>query len=304
MSDRTSEPTRERRSRGGLLFPLILIALGVAFLLGNVGYLPPISARALLSLWPLLLLVAGIEMIFARREPLVALALQVGVIALGVALVAGQPAGLFAPRGASSSEVDVERDSATTALSLRVSGGAGRYEVTGGATRLVEARSTGGEIRVRTTRTAGRADVRVSPADVDFEFFRPRVPGEVIVRAASDIPTSVHVQGGAGEFFVDLSAIQTTDAEIEAGAAEVRVILPRPKGTVAVRIEAGASTVTIEVPEGVEARVTTRGGALSFKSENPRLVERGDQAETAGYASATDRVSVSFEGGAASVRVR
>lgn len=298
-----SEPARERRSQGGLLFPLILVGVGIAFLLGNLGYVPPISVRAVASLWPLILVLVGIEIIFARREPFLALALQVGAIAIGVALVAAQPGGLFArPASAGSSSVDVARD-ATTSLTLRVSGGAGRYEVRGGASSLVEARSTGAEVRVRTTRTVGSTEVRVSP-DLRFDLFRPLVPAEVIVRAASDVPTSVRVEGGAGEFVVDLSAIQTTEADVEGGAGEFVVVLPHPKGTVAVRIQAGAASVTIRVPDGVEARVTTRGGALSVSSENPRLEARGGAGETTGYAAATDRVNVSFEGGTASVRVR
>jgi hypothetical protein len=304
MSADPSGAPRERRSQGGLLFPLILVAIGVAFLAANLGYIQPISIRALAALWPLILIVVGIEILFARREPLLALGLQLAVIAVGVALVAAQPGGLFArPVSAGSSSIDVARDS-TTALTLRVSGGAGRYEVSGGAANLVEARSTGGEVQVRTTRSAGRTEVRVSPEDDHFDLFRPVVPSEVIVRAASDVPTAVRVEGGAGEFVIDLSAIQTTEADVEGGAGEFTVVLPHPKGTVPVRIEAGAASITIRVPDGVEARVTTRGGALSFSSENPRLEARSGAAETTGYAAATDRVNVTFEGGAASIRVR
>jgi hypothetical protein len=58
------------------------------------------------------------------------------------------------------------------------------------------------------------------------------------------------------------------------------------------------------VPDGVEAKVTTRGGALSVNSTNPRLAISGGSGETSGYGAAKDRVTVTFEGGAASVTVR
>ena len=43
----------ERRPPRGLLFPVLLIALGALLLLGNLGLIPPLSWRAILSLWPL-----------------------------------------------------------------------------------------------------------------------------------------------------------------------------------------------------------------------------------------------------------
>lgn len=305
MSGPSPEPTPERRSLGGLVAPLLLIAVGIVFLLGNLGYVAPISIRPLFSLWPLVLVVVGIEILLARRQPLLSLTLQLLAIVAGVALVASQPAGLFAPTssGATTSDERVARDGAS-ALELRVSGGGGRYEVRGGAADLVEASSTGGQIEVRTDRSGDDVEVRVSPFE-RFELFRgPIVPREVVVRVASDVRTSVHVEGGAGEFVLDLSEIDTSEASLEGGAGIFTVILPRPSGTVPVTIEAGAASVTIEVPHGVEARVSTRGGALSLTSENARLEVRDGSAETSAYGAATDRVTVSFEGGAASVRIR
>lgn len=298
-----TEPIRERRFRGGLLFPLVLIAMGATFLLANLGYIPPLSVRSLLALWPLILVVVGIEILFARRDPLVALALQAAAIALGVALVAAQPAGLFAPADPGRTEATVARENART-LSLRVSGGAGEYTVAGGAVALVEARSERGQLRVRTERRGDQAEVRVDPGEVRdiFRFTGP--PQGVHVRVASDVPASIRLQGGAGDFTVDMRDITVTDAHVESGASNVHVILPTPRGDVPVRIEAGAASVEIAVPAGVEARVTMRGGALSLSSSNPRLAPASGVAETAGYAAAKDRVTVTFEGGAASVSIR
>ena len=298
----TTEPQAPRQRPRGLLFPAILITLGVLFLLGNFGYMPPISVSALFRLWPVFLIVAGIEAILSRRQPWAALALQVGVIAVAVALAAAQPAGIFAPASSGSSEATVERESART-LSLRVSGGAGEYRVSGGATALVEARTERGEIVARTTRRGDQAEVRVEPAAADlFRFGGP--PAGVTVRVASDIPSSIRLDGGAGEFTLDMRDILVTDARVGTGASKTYVILPTPRGEVPVRIDAGAATVEIEVPSGVEARITTRGGAISINSSNPRIAVSAGAGETSGYATAKDRVTVTFEGGAASVTVR
>ena len=305
MSDVAAATTTEpRRTRRGLLFPAVLILLGVVFLLGNLGYIPPVQLRALAQLWPLVLIVFGIEAILARREPLVALALELGIIVLAIALVAVQPAGLFATAAAGPSEATVPRESEKT-LSLRVTGGAGDYRVMGGATaNLVEARSERGQIRVRTDRRGERADVRVEPADVTTLFHANGPPQGVSVRVASGVPTSVRVDGGAGDFTIDMRDISVTDARIETGASTVHITLPTPTGDIPVRIQAGAATIEIELPAGVEMRLTARGGALSVQSSNPRLTIASGAGETSGYAAAKDRVTVTFEGGAATVTVR
>lgn len=305
MSDTTVAAPERRgpRARRGLLFPAVLIVLGVVFLLANLGYIPPLSVRAIAQLWPLILIVIGIELILGRREPVLALAVELGAILLALALVALQPAGLFGTTVTGPSEATVARESSKS-LSLRVAGGAGDYRVSGGATALVEARSERGQLRVRTERRGDVADVRVDPAEVTdiFRFNGP--PRGVAVRVASDVPTSVRMEGGAGDFTLDMRDMLVTDARIETGASNVHVALPQPHGDVTVRIQAGAATVDIEVPSGVEARVTSRGGALSVQSSNPRLALTGGAGETSGYSAAKDRVTITFEGGAASVTIR
>ena len=89
MTENTSAftPITPRSERGGLLVPAILIALGGLFLLGNAGVIAPLSVRSVLSLWPLLLMLAGIQLVIGRDRPSLALGLQLGALALGVALV-------------------------------------------------------------------------------------------------------------------------------------------------------------------------------------------------------------------------
>lgn len=311
-SDVPSRPRAERPRRRGLLFPLLLIVLGVLFLGANLGYLAPISARALFQLWPVLLILAGVEIALGRREPYVALAVEILVVAAAVGLLIAQPRGIFgvpiAP--ADSGGATVERAGATS-LSLRVEGGGGSYAVRGGASALVEARSRGGAIRVDEDRTGDAASVRIRPATVDV-LFGGGAPQEVDVRVAGDVPTSLRVEGGAGDFTVDMTAMRIRDARIETGAARVDVTLPRPSGDVTVRIAAGAASVTVLLPDGVEARFTTSGGLLSTSVQNPRLSGGGTGgvavsnvvAETAGYATASDRVTVTIEAGASSVTIR
>lgn len=90
MSEQTTAftPVTTRRERGdNLVFPALLIALGGLFLLGNFGVIPPLSIRSLLSLWPLIPVLIGIQLLVGRERPSLAQGLQLGVLVLGLAFV-------------------------------------------------------------------------------------------------------------------------------------------------------------------------------------------------------------------------
>jgi hypothetical protein len=307
-------------ARRSLSWPLILITIGLVFLLVNFGYIPGVTAIQLLNLWPLLLILAGVDIAIGRRWPLAALGIDVAVIALGLALLATQPTVFSGPfffdrdaGGVGQRDVSVERRSVNS-LSLDINGGAGRFRVSGGSTMLVEAHSQDEDLRVRRAefdKSGEHADVRIDHSG------NRRVGGvipDVETRVASDVPTDLELNGGAGEFFIDLSDMMVSSAELNVGAASLTLTLPSPPATAApttkptpevkIEVNAGASSIIIDVPEGVEARVTTNGALLSLRSTNARVIVSGSTAETAGYGSATARVTVRVTAGASSITIR
>ncbi|MDQ2912205.1 MAG: DUF5668 domain-containing protein [Chloroflexota bacterium] len=305
------------RARQGVFWPLLLIALGIVFLFSNFGVITGISWLAIASLWPLLLILIGLDIAFARRWPLPTLAAEILVIATGFALLAYSPnlsPGIFVfsdGDGPGVADVTVPRGNATE-LALSLNAGATRsYHVTGGATALVDAHSANPNLRVRVSGTT-RANVRLD--QVSSGFLRPADSDDIQIRVPSDLPTSITINVGAGEFDIDLSDVRLTDARVNLGASSMRFVLPKPtNGSVDIRMNGGASTITIVVPDGVEARIATTGGFLSLRSDNTRLgtggggggcIACGSSIETSGYAAASNRVTVTISAGASSIVVR
>jgi cell wall-active antibiotic response 4TMS protein YvqF len=305
------------RPRRGVFWPLLLIALGLIFLLQNFGFISGVSWLAIASLWPLLLILIGLDIAFARRWPLATLTAEVVVIAAGLALVAYSPnlspgIFVFGDGGGGETDVGVPRGDATQ-LTLTLNGGATHsYHVSGGSGQLVEGHSANPDLRMRALGSNGRFDVRLDQASSGF-FPRPMSAGDIQIRLASDVPTSLTVNVGAGEFDVDLSDVRVTDARVNVGASSMRFVLPKPSGEVAIRMNGGASNIVLVVPDGVEARIVTTGGLLSLRSDNTRVgsgggtggcVACGSSVETSGYGSARDRVTVTISAGASSIVVR
>ena len=265
----------------------LLIAVGVIYLLNNAD----IISVSWGELWPLVLVAVGALILVRAMRPPEPPAVGAAAMPMAGAGSSPPPAPAPGPTGRGTASVAVPREGATQ-LDLDLGVGAGTFRVGGGAPDLVEVRSSREDVYSRVERSGARAYVRLRQ-DASWLPWSFRGGTEWAVRLADDVPTVFTVNAGAGDFSIDLSTLRVVDARLSIGAAQARVVLPRPTGEVNVRLTAGASTVTIEIPPGVEARVRSEGGLLRFEG-------RG---ETPNYATSRDRVSVSISGGASSVRV-
>jgi hypothetical protein len=261
MSDRNERPRSRREWRGAELLGIVLIGLGVVYLLGSLG----IIRVAWGVIWPIIIIGVGAIILYSALRP--------------------------SRRTASTSAVPRE-SSARLELDLGV--GAGRFRLEGGAAagNLVEVASTNDDIATRVERAGDRANVRLRQ---DFAWWPDAWRGgsEWTVRLATDVPTIVTMNAGAGDFVVDLSGVLLANARIQIGAAQARITLPRPRGTVELRVSGGATQLTFVAPPGVEYRVEATGGLTSVDGRT----------ESPGYATASDRVLAKFSGGAASLRI-
>jgi hypothetical protein len=249
---------RPGRWGGAELIGLVLVILGILFLLRNAGLIDLDWG----AIWAILLVAAGLVLLV----------------------------GALRPRGPGSpSVVQLPREAAVR-LDLDLGVGAGTFRVGGGSVALVEVRSAADDVAATVDRRDGVARVRIRQRTDWFPWWDG--PYSWDVRLPDDLPTALALSAGAGDFTIDLSTIQVADARVSAGAAQVRLRLPHPNGEVRLNVSAGAASVTIEVPAGVEARVAT-SGLLTVDGRN----------ETPGYATARDRVLVTASGGLASLRI-
>ena len=73
-----------RQSGRSFFWPVILLGVGIIWLLTNLGYIPTENLWILFQLWPVLIIMIGLDVIFSRRLPavgaLLALLLIGGVI--------------------------------------------------------------------------------------------------------------------------------------------------------------------------------------------------------------------------------
>ena len=69
-----------------LFWPILLIGLGTIWLLANLGLLPDLSWRFFVRLWPLILVVIGLDIIIGRRIPAAGALIGLATIAIVIVL--------------------------------------------------------------------------------------------------------------------------------------------------------------------------------------------------------------------------
>ena len=172
--------------------------------------------------------------------------------------------------------------------------GAGRFRLEGGATpaNLVEVASTNEDIATRIDRDGDRAMVRLRQ-DVAWWPDAWRNVSDWSVRIASDVPTYLTMNAGAGDFQIDLAEVILAGARIQVGAAQARLVMPRPRGPIEIRVKRGSHPAPVQ--RATRRRVPGRD------ERRPDVRRRPDR--IAGLRDRERPVLVRFSGGATSLKI-
>jgi hypothetical protein len=119
------------------------------------------------------------------------------------------------------------------------------------------------------------------------------------------IPWQIEFHGGLSRLDADLSVLELGSFEVTGGASGIVVTLPRPSGTVSVRVSGGASDVSIHRPEGVAARIRVGRGVskLAFDEQRFGAIGRETRLQTIDYDGAADRYDLEVTGGASKLSI-
>ena len=288
------------RRAPSIAFPLVLITLGIVALLANAGYFTGITWRQVAQLWPMLLVLFGVDLLLRPRSMFAAIVVEVALIGAALFYLAAAPTLPGAnpsSTGTFTSQQSVLRAGASS-LSLTLGYGAGDLTVRAGPTdavmpNLVMVKSTHEDIDLQwNVPSTGSATVNVKSANLDIPFGGAGRAWDVTL--PSDMPVGLTLNLGAGDFDLDLSNVRLTRATVNNGASNLQIALPRPTGNVPITISTGASSLDLRVPTGVEYRLRVTGGLNSIS---------GPQ-ESAGYGTATDRLTITISSGASSITIR
>jgi DNA-binding MarR family transcriptional regulator len=184
---------------------------------------------------------------------------------------------------------------------------AGRLEIHGNAANL-RIRSGAGAALLYTAsfeKRAPRIRARGGTVNVAYPGFLALGAGRGVIGLSGAIPWTVEMRGGAANVDADLTALPLAGFSLTGGSSRVECRLPRPAGTVALRIRGGASRIALRRPAGVPFRVRVAGGLSRLRVDGKQYRAMGGPAvlDSPGYEDASDRYELNIDGGASHITV-
>ncbi len=282
------------RRHGGVAGPLILVAIGLALLLSNLGLLTW-SAWDLLQLWPLLLMAVGIDLLVGRRTTagaILAAVLITALLAGGLWLASsgyrapGEPVGQTVEQPLQDmSKADVSLKPAVGDLSLSALDSTSKDLLTGGVHAYQQGTVTSHFSLVGGTPTYV---LEAQGAGVIFPTFGRGPTWDL--RLNPGLPISLTVEQGAGQMTLDFRGLQISNLKVNLGMGQITVTLPA-KGQYHAQIEGAIGDTTVILPEGLEAKIELNA-ALAARSVPAGFSHEGNLYVSSGYEAAADRVDL------------
>jgi hypothetical protein len=257
-----------------LFWPVVLIGAGVLWLLSNLGYISYVQVIDLWRLWPVLLILAGIDLLFGRRVPLVGAGFGLLVVALVAYVLAfGMPIRVNAN---AQSEVVTETystpiDRATAAdVTLDFWSDPVSIHALSDTQNVIDARITHtGSVRFSGTGDAQKS-IHLSHSDNPFNvgwWFNPERRTDVGL--TTRIPLDLRVNTGSGSSQMDLSALQLSSFSLDSGSGSVDLTLPASAVPGTTRINTGSGSAQIDIPQGASLSLETDSGSGSLHIHVP-----------------------------------
>jgi MarR family len=154
-----------------------------------------------------------------------------------------------------------------------------------------------------------RPDVRVAGGEVTIRYRRQAISAFLTRKArvalCGSIPWTIELDGGITDLTGTLEAVSLERLDVEGGANHVRLELPRPTGTAAVRIGGVVSSARLHRPAGVPVAVRVAGGVAHLRVDGGRREQVAGQKRYVGpgFAESPDRYELEVLGGASEVTV-
>lgn len=281
-------------------WPAVLILAGVIALLVNTGAISADRLILLVNLWPVVLIVIGLEVIVRRAfhgATADAAAAAVVVVAIVGALtyVAVNPS----PLAMNTEDVNAPLGELKQA-SLEVNAGSATITVTAsdlGDLYHAHISYPGAKPDVSLDRSTGALTIS-QRSNAPFGLQTGRF--DLNIELNNDIPWTITENTGASRDTIN--GIKVSRIEINTGASQEDVTLGPPTGMVRVDINGGAVTAHIHRVAGAEASVTVSGGAVSLNADGHSFHGIGDlHYESSGFSGASDGYRIEVNCGACTV---
>lgn len=296
----------QKRKRTSIVFPSILILLGVLLLLSNLGVVDWSVWAAITRFWPLILIAVGLELLLGRGSISGAIAIVIiFVIIAAFGFAIGHPTS----RGAIT-RTRVEKPlSGALSAEIEINMGVGALYLSSlpDSSSLVSGTvdtAVGEWLTQDFNITGSTAHLVLSAENKNLPLFnlglQPERKWDLALNES--IPMRLDIRTGVGEARIDLERVLATGIEIRTGVGKTDLTLPAT-GHASVTLSGGIGETVIHIPRGVAARIRTKTGigSVQVRGDYTRI---NDEYISPDFNTAENRVDLEVKGGIGSIRIQ
>ncbi|MEN6324629.1 MAG: DUF5668 domain-containing protein [Syntrophomonas sp.] len=249
---------------GSLISGLLLVLAGVVLFLINIGYGSWAVIYELIKWWPILLIIIGLSM-FGKGKIPYWIAYLIVVLSIGaVAYHVVQMDNTADNKTITKSSVNISRQQYPDVkqCNLNVDYGAGKLSIAPGTLDLLKGDFNSKTAVKNVTASMDKLDVELRqsddawiPSDNKFNQWRLWI--------SPDIAWILNINTGAVDGNIDLTGIPLQELDCNVGAGNMNFTLGNNGARSQIKIEAGASNITLQIPDDTGVSIKLDGALNS-----------------------------------------
>ncbi len=262
------------RKFSSFFWPVVLIGAGIILLLRNLELIPVININMLLRLWPLILVVIGLDIIFGHKAPwvggLIGLAAVGGIVAF---LFLSPSLGISTSSGTKTETISTPLEGATSVTYyLETASDPVHVKGLSDSSKLIEGTfvhngTLNFDVSGTTEKVVRLSETTDSDAWLQWNLSFDNLRWDIGLNPG--IPSAVVLDGGSGSVDMDLSAVMLTSLQASMGSGSSKFILPVSADYYTAEITSGSGSVNIDLPSGTDMNLSIDSGSGSVNITVP-----------------------------------
>lgn len=292
---------------GKLFLGIILLVLGMAYFMKVIGLANIDININLWQLWPLFVIFIGLSMLSRKDIFSNITGITVTLMVLGIFFLTIFGYLKFTDNrvAAYKNDISVLKEANVDSAVLRVETGAGNLKIKGGSPSLISGNAESDFVQVVPASSVEGTTQNILLSSENKEkkwmFLTGRV-NKLDVTVDSQTPFKFYINTGAVDINLDFSNIITDYTEIKTGASKLFFTLGDKVETSNVKIEAGASSINIVLPQTVGTKIKIYSSLSSKDFSGFKKIDENTY-QSSNYESSTKKINIECNLGVSSLNV-
>lgn len=294
---------KQEYRRSSIMFPLILISIGVLLLLSNMNVLEFDVWNMISKYWPIIIIGMGLEIFLGRRVS-AGQFIIIGLVILFAFNSKGQKF-IFSDEDVITEHISVNMPDSDLA-EIDINFGVGQVSI---SAMDNEEKLLTGELDVlegyELKETFSEGDIFHYSLGFDdgYQGIPFDVDGDITwdIQISEDIPIVLSADAGVGQVTMNLETINLVELDLNMGIGQVILYLPET-GDYEVDIDGGIGQLVIYVPEGLGARIIVETGLGNIDVDS-EYSHSGNVYTNEEYATSENRVDLRVSAGIGSIEI-